>query len=63
MNPHPANASGEVIDVIDSSPVGTDSGLRRYNDGRRHTFAFDKVFEGSAPQDEVYAEVSPIESV
>lgn len=60
VNPHPTNASGEVIDVFDASPVGTDSGLRRYNDGRRHQFAFDKVFDGSKTQDDVYAEVAPL---
>lgn len=60
VNPHPTNASGEVIDVFDGAPVGTDSGLRRYGDGKRHSFGFDKVFDGASTQDEVYAEVSPL---
>ena len=56
----PANASGEVIDVFDQAPVGTDSGLKRYGGGRRHQFAFDKVFDTASTQDEVYGEVQPL---
>ena len=60
VNAHPTNSSAEVIDVFDGAPVGTDSGLKRYGGGKRHQFGFDKVFDGSSTQDQVYSEVAPL---
>jgi kinesin family protein C1 len=60
VDKNPANSSGEVIELFDHAPVGTDSGLARYNDGKKLSFGFDKVYDGSSTQSEVYQEVQPL---